>query len=360
VVAVADLPYPITIEPGALDTLPRVLGEITPRNRIVVITDENVGSRYGHRVAGMFDTLPSGQRRVLSVPFDESRKTREMWSMLTDELLSQEYGRDTTLVALGGGVVGDVVGFVAATYMRGIPCVQVPTSLLAMVDASIGGKTGVDTPAGKNLVGAFHPPVAVIIDPALLSTLPKQHVRAGLAEVIKHGVVADAGYFALVSERLRSALVDSPDWEGWTLIIRRSVEIKSGIVSQDERESGLRKVLNFGHTIGHAIEAASEYSVLHGVAVAVGMVIEARIAHRVGLCDASVPDAIERVCAGAGLETRFRGDVDQVLRFTHRDKKARGGHVEYALPVRIGEMAGADRGYGIPVADDIVHEVLTA
>lgn len=354
-----QLPYPITIATGSLDRLGDVVRQAAPGHRLAAITDRRVGELYGDRIAR---ALPPAAA-VLRAPLTEATKTRESWALLTDELLSLGFGRDTTIVAVGGGVVGDVAGFVAATYMRGVPCVQVPTTLLAMVDASIGGKTGVDVPAGKNLVGAFHPPAAVVIDPRVLETLPPEHRRGGFAEVIKHGVVADAGYFRQAVEFLRNGGIASDAWDEWIPLITRSVEIKADIVSRDEREAGLRKVLNFGHTLGHAIEAASAYRIIHGDAVAIGMVAEARIARHLGLADEALPDAIAEVCREAGLPTRLRGeglDADRVLEFTRSDKKARSGRVEYALPARLGEMAGADHGYGTPVDDSIVREVLAS
>ncbi len=354
-VAVAGLPYPIMVAPGAIERLADVVRAVGDRNRVVVLTDVTVGRLYGHRVDRLLQAFGA---RVISMEMDEQRKTRETWANLTDVLLEQQFGRDTTIVALGGGVVGDIVGFVAATYMRGVPVVQVPTTLLAMVDASVGGKTGVDTPAGKNLVGAFHQPSAVVIDPLLLETLPPEHIRAGFAEILKHGIVADEEYFERASAFANawSAL----RFAELTPLIERSVEIKADIVSRDERESGVRKVLNFGHTIGHAIEAATNYRTLHGEAVAMGLVTEARMAERIGIASGGTSSRIERVCRAVGLPTAMPAiPADTLIGFTRSDKKARGGRVEYALPTRIGQMAGADRGWGIPVDDTTVREALS-
>ena len=271
-----ELQYPIVVKSGALDDLGDVVRAAGDRHRVAIITDRNVGRRYAKRATKL---IPGAE--VFTIAAGEQHKNRMTWATLTDKLLAAGFGRDTTIVALGGGVVGDIAGFVAATYMRGVPVVQVPTTLLAMVDASVGGKTGVDTAAGKNLVGAFHQPSAVVIDPVVLKTLPTDHISAGFAEIIKHGVVADAAYFEQArgfasrhSMNGRDGLVDLTD------LIRRSVAIKASIVSRDERESGLRKVLNFGHTVGHAIEAAKKFTMLHGEAVAMGMVAEARLAEQ--------------------------------------------------------------------------------
>jgi 3-dehydroquinate synthase len=360
-VVAAGLPYPITVAQRALEDIPRVVRQLTPDNRVVVICDPTVMKLYGQGVGGGLANA-GVTHDVLSFAIEERTKTRETWAEITDVLMSRRYGRDTTLVALGGGVVGDLVGFVAATYMRGVPVLQVPTTLLAMVDASIGGKTGVDTPQGKNLVGAFHPPIAVVVDPLVLSTLHPDHLRAGFAEIVKHGVVADSDYFDRVGAYVeRWPLNGRLAFDQLTSLIQRSIEIKAGIVTRDERESGLRKVLNFGHTIGHAIEAASEFRMLHGEAVAIGLVAEARLAEQLGVANDGTARNIEAVCRTAGLPTVVPSiPVDRLLEFTRSDKKVRAGRVEYALPKRIGEMAGGDRGWAIAVDDAAVREALGA
>lgn len=263
----------------------------------------------------------------------------------------------------GGGVVGDLAGFAAATYMRGIPFVQVPTSLLAMIDASIGGKTGVDTRAGKNLVGAFHHPALVLADPLALATLPPAQLRNGLAEAIKHGVIASREEFEWIATNVRELLrPGGPPVALAERLVRRHVEIKAAIVARDEREGGVRKSLNFGHTIGHAIESLSGYTMLHGECVAVGMVAEARIAARLGLADRALGTTIASLLRDAGLPTAPPPHMSAaaVLDATRHDKKARAGSVEYALPSSIGEMAGAARGYSIPVPDDVVLAELSS
>jgi 3-dehydroquinate synthase len=268
--------------------------------------------------------------------------------------------------------VGDLAGFVAATYLRGVPIVQVPTTLLAMIDAAIGGKTGVDTPAGKNLVGSFHPPAAVIVDPAVLATLPRRQLAAGLAEAIKHGVVADAAYFARVREDLPlilsasegregSGAADGAAGEALLALITRSIAIKDGIVARDAREAGVRKILNFGHTIGHALEAERGYTLLHGEAIAIGMALEAQLAELATVAECGLTEEICRAFDRAGLPIALPpgADVDAIVRLTHADKKTRSGQVEYALPRRIGEMAGAERGWGITLSDATVRATLT-
>lgn len=254
-----------------------------------------------------------------------------------------------------------MAGFVAATYLRGVPLVQVPTTLLAMIDASIGGKTGVDTPAGKNLVGAFHHPALVLIDPRLLSTLPTDEIRSGLAEAIKHGVIADSVYFAWIATQLRQILHgDQPDDATSMHLVRRSVEIKVQVVRADTRESGLRKILNFGHTIAHAIELVTGFGVSHGAAVSIGMVAEARLAEHLQLAQSGLADAITTVCDAAGLPVRLPDGVSatEVVSATRTDKKAREGKVEYALPSALGVMAGEGSAYGIRASDTEVHWAL--
>jgi 3-dehydroquinate synthase len=336
----------VTVERGALATVGARVARVAPAHRYAVLSDTTVAGIFWPTVLHSF-----GEKAVelFTIPPGEHHKTRESWAMLTDQLLAHGYARDTTVVALGGGVVGDLAGFVAATYMRGVPVVQVPTTLQAMIDASIGGKTGVDTPAGKNLVGAFHQPAEVIIDPTVLESLPPRQLNAGMAEAIKHGVIASAEYFRLVSQP-----ADMAD------IIAGSVRIKTEVVARDVREGGLRRVLNFGHTIGHAIETLSRFDLLHGEAVAIGMVIESRLAERLTLAERGTAEA---VCAAVGrsqLPTALPAGMRalDIVSLTHSDKKVRKGRVEYALPRAIGAMAGADTGWGIAVDDDDVIATL--
>lgn len=351
--AVVQLPtYRVVIEPGATSRIVALVDEAAPSHRVAVITDAHVGPLYARRAATAF----GDRATVFTIPAGEAAKTRETWSQLTDEMLAAGFARDTTVVAIGGGVVGDVGGFVAATYMRGVKVVQVPTTLLAMIDASIGGKTGVDTLAGKNLVGAFHQPSLVIVDPQTLATLPTNQFRAGLAEALKHGVVANAEYFALIAAARESTARDDAMLMD---VVTESVRIKASIVERDERESGMRKVLNFGHTIGHAIESVSSYRLLHGEAVSIGMVLEANLAERIGVADRGTAAAIHDALTSIGLPTAVPVlDRDAILHATKSDKKARAGRVEYALPARIGQMAAEHSGWGTPVDDSDVRAVL--
>jgi len=302
-----------------------------------------------------------GSLEVLTIPAGESNKNRETWSRLTDQMLAKGFGRDSAVIALGGGVVGDLAGFVAATFMRGIPVIQVATTLVAMVDSSIGGKTAVDTPAGKNLVGAFHPPTAVLVDPHLLVTLPLREMRAGFAEVVKYGVIADEPYLREVAGSV-SELLSAGGSKGDTMIslIVRSVEIKAGIVSRDEREEGLRKVLNFGHTIGHAVEMVSGFTLLHGEAVAIGMALESELAERIGLAQTGTAATVIGTLQAVGLPTALPlgFEAEAVIEAMRSDKKGRLGRTRFALPLRIGAMAGADTGWTVSVGDDQLRGVL--
>ena len=349
--------YRVHISPGALDAVGGVVRVVARAHRYAIVTDSNVGPLYAARVR---DTLSGESVDVFTIPAGEEHKTRETWGAITDQMLGAGFGRDSAIIALGGGVVGDLAGFVAATFMRGIPFVQVPTSLLGMLDAAIGGKTGVDTHAGKNLVGAYHQPSAVVIDPAVLATLPANHLRAGFAEAIKHGVIGDAAHFSAASDVAASLASETPDVRALAAIIARSVEIKSWIVAGDTREHGRRKTLNFGHTIGHAVEHVSGYALLHGEAVAIGMCAESVIAERMGVASNGTSERILAAVRSAGLPVTCPRSLgsDAILAQTRGDKKGRAGSPEYSLPQRIGAMAFEDRGWTAPVEDSLVLDVL--
>lgn len=348
----------IHIGAGLLDECGTLVRAALGSRRLVIVSDDTVAPLYAARVAA---SCGVGETHILTMPAGEEHKTRQRWARFTDAMLDLGVGRDSAVLALGGGVIGDLGGFVAATYMRGIPVVQLPTTLLAMIDAAVGGKTGVDTRAGKNLVGAFHHPALVLADPRTFRTLPLAQLRNGLAEAVKHGVVASADDFAWIGANAAQIVREGgpTDALGETLV-RRNVEIKARVVAADEKEGGLRKILNFGHTIGHAVELLSGYTLLHGECVAIGMVVEARLAARLGLADASVESALVEVLRAVGLPVAIPAGMalDAVLDATRSDKKARAGAVEYALPSRIGAMAGGDRGWGIPAPDAAVLDAL--
>ncbi len=336
------LPYRVVVAPGALDELGDLVDGIAA-NRWVVIADVAVASLHAPVVAQL--ARAGGQPPLLlTVPSGEAEKTRARWGALTDAMLAAGCGRDTAVVALGGGVIGDLAGFVAATYMRGLPFVQVPTTLLAMVDASVGGKVAVDTPAGKNLVGAFHPPSLVVIDPTTLATLPRAEFRSGAVEALKHGVIASPTHFDAVATLL--ARGGAADVGELAAVIGESVAIKARVVADDPREQGRRHVLNFGHTVGHALETLSRYTVRHGEAVAIGMVVEATAAEYAELAAPGTADRIREALARGDLPVAPPAAIaaDAVLDVARLDKKARRGTVEYAVPTAIGTMADDGRG----------------
>jgi 3-dehydroquinate synthase len=352
--------HPVIVATGSIDRIATYAGQWSPAARYGIISDSNVAPLYGARVQTTFAEAAL-EADVLTIPAGENQKTRDTWATLTDELLSTGFGRDSVLIALGGGVICDLVGFVAATYLRGVPVIHVPTTLMAMVDAAIGGKTGVDTAAGKNLVGAFHLPAGVIVDPEVLATLPLRELQSGLAEVLKHGAIADADYFGRVVGALPQLLsTDLAKDERLAAFIARSIEIKSAIVSEDPRESGLRKILNFGHTLGHAIEAASDYSLLHGEAVAIGMLAESVAAERAGVTSPGTSQSLKSAVVAAGLPARQPSEVpvERIMQIARIDKKVRRGMLEFAVPRCIGEMAGADSGWTIRLPATLVREVL--
>jgi 3-dehydroquinate synthase len=273
-------------------------------------------------------------------------------------MLEAQFGRDAAVLALGGGVTGDVAGFVAATYYRGLPFVQLPTTLLAMIDSSIGGKTGVDVPAGKNLVGAFHQPRFVLADIDLLASLPKPQLASGMAEAIKHGAIRDATYFASLED---SAPVLARDLARLEAIVRGSIEIKAAVVAADEKEAGQRQVLNFGHTVGHAVEALSGFELLHGEAIAIGMAVEARIAESAGLAVNGLTERLTELLERYGLPTAIPGSLstDALLEVMGSDKKVRAGRIRFALPCEIGTVARSDDGaWTVPAEARVIRQVL--
>ncbi|HEX7238921.1 MAG TPA: 3-dehydroquinate synthase [Longimicrobiaceae bacterium] len=357
-VAAGEGAYEILIGTGLLGSIPSILSRCAPAYRYAVITDHHVAELYAVKLSRVLHS--AGHRAdVFAFQAGEARKTRETWGDVTDAMLEAGIGRDSAVVAFGGGVPGDLGGFVAATYMRGLPFVQVPTSLMAMIDASVGGKVGVDTPAGKNLVGAFHQPCAVVIDSELLRTLPPEHLRAGLAEAVKHGAIADGEYLDWIEASADELL--GGDAEALSRLIVRSVEIKAEVVARDEREAGPRKLLNFGHTVGHAVEALSGYQLLHGEAVAIGMVVEARVGERMGVAGKGTAERLRRVLGRLGLPSSMpvEWNADDVVARTRTDKKARNGRVEYALISGPGVPAqGIDGRWGYAVPDEVVREAL--
>lgn len=354
-----DASYRVLVAAGGLTQLASHVTRDCPATRYAVISDDIVAPLYGDAVAAHLTAagLPAEVHRF---PAGEAHKSRATWTDLTDALLAARHGRDSAIVAVGGGVTGDVAGFTAATLHRGIPVVQVPTSTVAMIDAAVGGKTGVDTPAGKNLVGAFHQPRLVVADPDTLRTLPHAAYTAGLAEAVKHGVVADVTYLEFLEQQATAVL--ARDATVLVELVSRSVEIKAAIVAADPRDTGLRAALNFGHTVAHAIEATSGYTVPHGHAVAVGMVVEASLGEAASRWETGTADRIATALTRFGLPVRLPPAVrtDALLAAMRPDKKTRGGVLHFSIPPRMG--AARDPGaapWTVAIGDDVVHAELT-
>jgi 3-dehydroquinate synthase len=335
-VPLGDAAYEVLLGDGLLAHLPELLARHCPASHYAIVTDSTVAPLYGEPAGAAIGGV--SKVSVIAFPAGEWNKTRETWANITDRLVAAGVGRDGAVVALGGGVVGDIAGFVAATYLRGIPWVQVPTTLLAMIDSSIGGKTGVDTAAGKNLVGAFHQPKLVVADVATLATLPRNHLAAGMAEALKHGAIADREYF----DRLRqlASRVLRGDRAALHEVVEGSVTIKAAVVADDERELGRRAVLNFGHTMAHALETVSGYELLHGEAVAIGMALEAALGAALGITEHQAARAVSDALVTYQLPTQrpHSAAADRLLEVIQRDKKSRDRSVRFALLETVGKM----------------------
>ena len=352
-----DRSYEILIGKNILKNIPTELKKMRLAHSYAIISDSNVANIYGKKLLDQF--IKSGLKtHLVYFPAGEINKNRGTKVILENKMLRLGLARDSAIIALGGGVVGDVAGFVAATYNRGIPYIQTPTTLVACVDSSIGGKTGIDTPYGKNLIGAFHQPYRVYIDVDTLVTLEKKEIREGLAEVIKYGVIVDETLFRLIENQIDQIFSYNP--ELLISIIKRCCEIKGNIVERDETESNLRKILNFGHTVGHAIEKLYNYKMTHGEAISIGMTIEGKIALNLGVLDRDSLDRLVSLLRKAGLPTRLpkTPDLKVMIDTMKLDKKARGGNIEMVLPVKIGEMSDSDGKFGIKIKEDLIYDSL--
>jgi 3-dehydroquinate synthase len=329
--------YRIVVDAGILGRVGPELKGLGVGAKVALFSDAGILARLGDPVRRSLATA-GFDVTVVELPAGEAAKSVEVASRGWDALLAAGLDRGSTVVALGGGAVGDLAGFVAATYMRGVNFVQLPTTLLAQVDASIGGKTAIDHPRAKNLVGAFHQPRLVLVDPAALTTLPEREFRSGLAEVVKHGIVLDADYFADL-EKCRGALL-AREIETLTRVVAGSCRLKANVVERDEQEAELRAVLNYGHTIGHAIEAVTGYARwTHGEAVSLGIAAEARLAERLGVGSRGTADRQIELLRAVGLPVRDSGAAPSaVLEALGRDKKAREGRVPFVLAPEIGRF----------------------
>jgi 3-dehydroquinate synthase len=347
--------YDVVVGAGVLDELPERLDALGQRGTVWLIADAAVYAHQGERIEG---TLRQAGRRIQSfaVPSGETSKDLAMATRLYDWMIGGGVERRDMVLALGGGMAGDLGGFVAATVLRGVALVQLPTTLLAMVDSAIGGKTGVNHPLGKNLIGAFHQPRLTLADTETLATLPARELRSGWAEVIKHAVIRDSGLF--------EQLVDNRGGfgEGTTLpepspdIIRRAIKVKVDVVNVDERETGERMLLNYGHTLGHAVEAAAGYgTLLHGEAVAIGMDLEAQLACALGMVDDAMVVRQRALLEAYGLPVHVPAalDTEEIMALALRDKKVRAGKIRWALPTAIGDATIRD-----DVAEELVRQIL--
>lgn len=336
-VALGEHAYLIHVGVANLELLPEVLDRMACKGAAGLVTDSNVGPLYAERVSQL--ARQTGKQLVTHVlPAGEEHKRFDQIESICGTMLEGGLDRSSLLIALGGGVVGDMTGFAAACFMRGIPFVQIPTTIVAQVDSSVGGKTGVNHPLGKNTIGAFHQPGAVLIDMSLLRSLPDRELRAGMAEVIKHGVIADVPLFEHLEQHAEAIL--RKDLEALCLPVIRSCEIKAAIVAEDEREMGTRANLNYGHTFGHAIESVTEYKrFLHGEAVALGMCAAGALSRRLGMADDAFVARQAACCRAYGLPTEWSGlPVEETLPLMRKDKKARAGAMKFILADRLGNV----------------------
>jgi shikimate kinase/3-dehydroquinate synthase len=341
--------YDVRVQIGNLDTLGEAMNFREMAGPVVLVSDQNVSDLYADRAILSLEQA-GFDVSLFNFPAGETHKNIDTISDLWSSMITAGQERGSTVVALGGGVTNDMAGFAAATYMRGIDWVAVPTSLLAMVDASLGGKTGIDLHQGKNLVGAFHPPSLVLADPNLLETLPKREFRNGLAEVVKHGVIDDAGLF----DRCR---------EGWSAIqadltnlVSRAMAVKIKVIHKDPYEKYHRAVLNYGHTIGHALEKITNYSLSHGEAVSIGMVAETRLAQLSHITVPSTTTKIQNTLIGLGLPTEIPASINrlELLDAMGTDKKKMDGTLRFALPIRIGSMQASAQVHSL---DNLIMEI---
>ena len=333
---VCDDSYHILVGHGIMDQLGLILEVQGDADRFVVVTDSNVNPLYGEQIKEILIryAIPTD---IIEIPAGESSKNMSVVLDVAHQLMNLNVSRQTVLVALGGGVVGDLTGFVASIFKRSIPFVQIATSLVAQVDSSVGGKTGVDIPQGKNLLGTFYQPKAVFIDLSFLETLSDKDFKNGMAEIIKYGIINDKDLFQKLEQEQERIVAREPSL--MQAIVKRSCEIKASIVEKDEKEGDLRRILNFGHTLGHALEAGSHYQLSHGEAVAIGTAAAAKISHRLDFLDERSCYRIVRLLEQYGLPTHVPAGIGtkQILSFLYSDKKAVGTRLVFVLARKLGE-----------------------
>lgn len=347
--------YQIAVVAGGLDDLGVWMSRLKLGKKVLVVSNPVIFKKYGERTLAALK-LVGYEVSTCTLPAGERYKTLKSVQKIYDVALENRLERSSTIVALGGGVVGDMAGFAAATWLRGINVVQVPTSLLAMVDSSVGGKTGVNHPQGKNLIGAFYQPRFVLIDPLVLKTLPPREFRAGMAEVIKYGIIWDAELFDKLEAAKRLDQLRYVDEELLSLILTRSCQAKADVVGKDEKEAGLRAILNYGHTIGHAVESLTGYKLVnHGEAVAIGMVAAGQIAVQLQMWKSEEAQRQDALIEKTGLPTQLPSglDIDAIVDSLQTDKKVKDGKVRFILPTQIGAVTITDQ-----VPADVIRQVL--
>jgi 3-dehydroquinate synthase len=341
--------YDVRVASGGLDKLGELFMRADWGGPVVVVSDDHVGPLYAGRAVRALAASGYNARSII-IPSGEAHKTLENAAKLWDAFLEAGVERGSTIVALGGGVVSDLTGFAASTYLRGVRWVVVPTSLLSMVDASLGGKTGIDLPQGKNLAGSFYPPALVLSDPDLLASLPLVELRNGLAEALKQGILGDPGLF----EQLSQLDPEQPGLD-WGAIVRRAVAVKVSVIQADPYEKGQRAALNLGHTIGHALEKGSNFQLRHGEAVAAGMVVEAKLAEALGLAQPGLAQTIQNAVRQLGLPEYVPDGLkpDTIFAYMSTDKKRANGKVRFALPLEIGQVQT-----GVAIESSLIQSVL--
>lgn len=340
-VGLGDRSYPIFIEAGCIDRVGEDLQKRSVGNRYCVVADDRVAELYGERLMASLDAAGL-KAEMITFPHGEAQKHLATVADLASSMAKLGFDRKDAIIAFGGGVSGDIAGFLASSYMRGIPFVQIPTTLLAQVDSSVGGKTGVDIPEGKNLVGAFYQPQAVYIDIDVLQTLPEDELLGGLAEVIKYGVIRDGDFFDFLKENREAIL--ALDEKAIKKVLYTCCKIKAEVVSEDEREGDVRKILNYGHTIGHAVEGASDFSIIHGLAVSIGMVAAANLAVLNNLLSEEAAHSIEKLLVEYNMPVTVPTNLDRAVikKYLLTDKKTVGGVVFFVLPTTIGDTVVTD------------------
>ena len=335
-VKIEDRGYDVFVGSDILRELPQIMEKTRRPSKAVVLTNRVIAERYGKPVVEIL--RKSGiSTEIIVLRAGETNKNMNTACRIYEQFAEMGLDRHSAVVAVGGGVVCDIAGFVAATYLRGLDLYQIPTTLLAQVDASIGGKNGVDLPQGKNLVGTFYQPKAVIVDVSVLRSLPVREIRGGLAEIVKHGVVYDEAYFKYV--RSRASMLTGRNEDEMAKVVRRSIEIKAEIVSRDELDNGIRGILNFGHTIGHALEVVNDYKLLrHGEAISIGMITESMIAEKLGICPKGISREISNTLVGLRLPVQMPDSVSpqSIINAMEYDKKTIAGSIRMALPTVLG------------------------